>query len=84
MTFSGLLELALCDQLDELVVNPAFRRTIGGETGAIAYVVASSAALPTMTGYYLLQTFDSSPDGINPDWPFAHFTLAGVFVGALS
>lgn len=81
VTFTGQIENALADQLDAMVVNPATRVSIGGGVGVLAYVAASSTALPNLTGYYLLETFDSSPDGIDPDWPYSTFSLKATFVG---
>lgn len=81
VTFSGRLEQVLADALAELVVNPSSRSTIGGVSGVLAYIAAESAALVNYSGYYLLQSFESSPDGIDPDWPYVSFALSAVLIG---
>jgi len=84
VSFTGTIDRLVADTLDELVANPAARQSIGGASGVLAYVVAGSTMLPTYTGYYLLQSFASSPDGIDPDWPYVAFTLQAVLIGALT
>lgn len=81
--FAGVMETVLADQLYELSVNPTGRQTIGGVSGQPAYIAASSPALPSYTGYYLIQSFDASPDGIDPNWPYSTFTLSAVYIGDL-
>jgi len=83
VTFSGTTEQSFADQLAEMVSNPANRSTVGGVTGAQEYVTATSPALRNFVGYYLLTSFDSDPDGIDPNWPFVSFSLTGVLIGDL-
>lgn len=80
VTFSGDVDIALADALDELVVNPAARQTIGGESGVLEYVESSSPGMPTISGWYLLTNFDSTLS-VDPIWPFARFTLQATLIG---
>ena len=82
-SLSGKLELVLCKQIKALVANPTARSTIGGVTGILEYVTATAAAIDDVTGYHLLQSWDHSTDGIDPDWPYASFSLKTVYIGDL-
>lgn len=82
VTFSGDVDQSVADALDELVVNPAARRTIGGQSGVPEYVESDSPGMPTISGMYLLTSFDSTLS-VDPIWPFANFTLQCILMGDL-
>jgi hypothetical protein len=84
VTLAGMMEIAKADQLDELVNNPFAHVTVKGVTGRLEFVSCGSAALPSYTGMYLLQTFDQSPDGIDADWPYVSFSLKGLLIPSIT
>ncbi len=80
LTFSGDVDQAVADALDELVVNPVARLTVGGQSGVREYIEAESPGMPTISGMYLLTSFDSTLS-VDPVWPFANFTLQATLLG---
>jgi hypothetical protein len=80
LTFAGDVDAYLADMLDELVINPAARRTIGGESGVLEFVEAESPGIPTVSGWYLLTSFDSTLS-VDPIWPYARFSLQATLIG---
>lgn len=82
ITFSGDVDSDVADQLDELVVNPDARRSVGGQTGVQEYVESTSPALVSVNGYCLLTGFDATLS-IDPNWPFASFSLTAILMGDL-
>jgi hypothetical protein len=83
LSFSGTLEIALVDQLDELIVNPAARTTIGGVSGVLEYVESSSAQLGTINGWCILTGFDSTLS-VDPIWPYGEFSIQATYIGDMA
>lgn len=79
--FAGTLHRTTALQLSELVASRGNRRTIGSATGILEYVDMESVAVAALSGWYLLQGFDMSPAGIDPEWPYVTFSLSAVYVG---
>lgn len=84
LSVSGSIENALAETLSEMVANRDARTTLGGVTGVLEYVIFGSPAMAHMTGDYLLLDFPTSPDGIDPDWPYSKFSLKAVYLGDLA
>lgn len=80
LSFSGTLEIGLADAVEELVVNPSSRLTIGGETGVREYVESESPGLASINGWYLLTSFNSTLS-VDPLWPYVDFTLQATYLG---
>ena len=80
-SISGTIEMAKGHQLAELVNNPAAQTTVGPATGVLEWVAMDGDALVSLTGYYLLESFDLD---IEHQYVFADrvgFTLKATYLG---
>lgn len=80
-TISGTIPVAEGHTLRELCANPDNQTTVGGFTGVQEEIVMTGDHLASLSGTYLLQSFD-----FNVDRQFVYggrvgFTLAAVYLG---
>lgn len=84
-SIAGSASWAAVKALGELVANATARRTVGGFTGVLEYIVFDDTLLSDLTGYYLLQDFTISAgqqDSLTAtDVPF---TLSAAYLGPLA